>query len=167
MSYLTLPLQTAHKKKDFDCGKPSLNHYLHEQAKQDVKRMLAACFILADNQQNVKGYYTLSNASIPRNLLHVNVKSKMPPSYADLPATLMGRLAVDPARAGGQGLGKLLIVDALIRSCEISNTIGSMAVIVDPLDKEAEEFYLKFGFIKLPDSVKMFLAMGTIATLFQ
>jgi predicted GNAT family N-acyltransferase len=165
MSYLTAPLQTAHKKKDFDCGKPSLNHYLHEQAKQDVKRMLAACFILADIQHNVKGYYTLSSASIPRNLIPDNLKSKMPASYSDLPATLMGRLAVD-LKYKGQGLGKLLLVDALKRSHETSNTIGSMAVIVDPLNKEAEEFYLKYGFIKLPDSGKMFLAMGTVATLF-
>ncbi len=166
MSYLTIPLQTAHKKKDFDCGKPSLNHYLHTQAKQDVKRMLAACFILSDVQNNVKGYYTLSNASIPRDLMPENLKSKMPPSYADLPATLMGRLAVD-LKYKGRGLGKLLLVDALRRSHETSNTIGSMAVVVDPLDKEAENFYFKYGFIKLPDSGKMFLPMGTIAMLFS
>ncbi|HEV3224710.1 MAG TPA: GNAT family N-acetyltransferase [Puia sp.] len=165
MSYLTVPLQAAHKKKDFDCGKPSLNHYLHVQAKRDVKRMLAACFILEGDQYNVHGYYTLSNASIPRNWLPENIKTKMPPSYADLPATLMGRLAVDLKNAG-QGLGKLLLVDALKRSYETSGTIGSMAVIVYPLDEEAEKFYLRFGFIKLPDSGKMFLAMGTIARLF-
>ena len=165
MSYLTVPLQTRHKKKDFDCGKPSLNRYLHEQAKQDVKRMLAACFILANDQYHVQGYYTLSNASIPRELLPEDVKSKMPPSYKDLPATLMGRLAID-LNYKGQGVGKLLLVDALRRSRATSYTIGSIAVIVDPLDEEAENFYFKYGFIKLPDSGKMFLAMGTIATLF-
>jgi predicted GNAT family N-acyltransferase len=165
MSYLTNPLQTFHRKKDFDCGKPSLNHYLHIQAKQDIKRKLAACFILADDMNYVKGYYTLSNASIPRNLLPEEIKTKMPPSYNHLPATLMGRLAID-SKYAGQGLGKLLLIDALKRSHETSNTIGSMAVIVDPLDEEAENFYFKYGFIKLPDSGKMFLAMGTIATLF-
>ncbi len=165
MSYLTNPLETAHKKKDFDCGKPSLNYYLHIQARQDIKRKLAACFILADDINNVKSYYTLSNASIPKNLLPEEIKTKMPPSYNHLPATLMGRLAVD-IKYKGQVWGKLLLIDALKRSHEISNTIGSMAVIVDPMDEEAENFYLKYGFIKLPDSGKMFLAMGTIATLF-
>ena len=77
----------------------------------------------------------------------------------------MGRLAVD-SKYKGQGLDKLLLIDALKRSYEISHTIDSMAVIVDPLDEEAENFYFKYGFIKLPDSVKMVLAMGTIATLF-
>lgn len=165
MSYLTVPLQTAHKKKDFDCDKPPLNQYLHTQAKQDVKRMLSVCFILADDQNNIQGYYTLSNASIARELLPEDIKIKLPPSYLDLPVTLMGRLAVD-IKYKGQGLGKQLLVDALKRSYETSNTIGSMAVVVDPLDENAEQFYFKYGFIKLPDSGKMFLAMGTIASLF-
>jgi hypothetical protein len=34
------------------------------------------------------------------------------------------------------------------------------------LDNDAEEFYLKYGFIKIPDSGKMFLAMQTIEKLF-
>ena len=166
MNYLTVSLQTSHNKKDFDCGNLPLNQYLHTQAKQDVKRKLSACFILADDQNKVQGYYTLSSASIARDLLPENIKTKLPPSYADLPATLMGRLAVD-VKYKGQGLGKQLLVDAMKRSYETSNTIGSMAVVVDPLDEEAEQFYVKYGFIKLPDSGKMFLAMGTIASLFQ
>ena len=165
MSYLTVPLQTAHNKKDFDCGKPPLNQYLYTQAKQDVKRKLSACFILADDQNSVRGYYTLSNASVSRELLPENIKTKLPASYADLPATLMGRLAVD-IKYKGQGLGKLLLIDVLKRSHETSNTIGSMAVVVDPLDEDAEKFYYKYGFIKLPDSGKMFLVMSTISSLF-
>ena len=165
MNYLTVSLQTAHKKKDFDCGKLPLNQYLHNQAKQDVKRKLSACFILADDHDNVQGYYTLSNASIARDWLPEDIKTKLPPSYADLPATLMGRLAVD-LKYKGLGLGKRLLIDAMKRSYETSKTIGSMALVVDPLDEDAEQFYTRYGFIKLPDSHKMFLAMGTIATLF-
>src|ERR1700733_9404706 len=149
MSYLTVPLQTFHRKKDFDCGKPLLTQYLHTQAKQDVKRKLSACFILADDQHNVQGYYTLSNTAVPRDILSDEIKSKLPSSYTDLPATLMGRLAVD-IKFKGQGFGKFLLIDALKRSFETSHTVGSMAVIVDPLDEEAEQFYHKYGFVKLP-----------------
>jgi len=60
-----------------------------------------------------------------------------------------------------------LLLDALKRSFEISATeIGSMAVVVDPLDEEAVRFYEKYGFISLPDSGKMFLPMTTISELF-
>ena len=53
------------------------------------------------------------------------------------------------------------------RIYEISESIGSFAVIVDPLDKDAEDFYEKYGFIKLPDSGKMFLPIKTLNILFK
>src|SRR5689334_16138828 len=137
MSYLTVLLNTVHKKADFSCGTPLLDNYLHTQAKQDVKRKLAACFILADDQNRIKGYYTLSSAAVPRAILPENVIKKLPPSYLDLPVTLMGRLAVDQAYRK-QGLGEMLLMDALKRSYEASvSSVGSMAVVVDPIDQGA------------------------------
>ena len=41
-----------------------------------------------------------------------------------------------------------------------------MAVIVDPIDDDAVKFYKKYGFILLPDSGKMFIAMDTVSRLF-
>jgi hypothetical protein len=78
----------------------------------------------------------------------------------------MGRLAVEN-RFKGQGVGKLILIDALKRSWEIAKTIGSYAVVVDPIDQDAENFYFKYGFIKLPDSGKMFISMKTIDQLFK
>ncbi len=166
MSYLTVPLNASHKKKNFTCGKKLLDDYLHAQAKQDVKRRLSACFTLADEEDNVQGYYTLSSASIERKLLPEEVIKKMPPSYENLPATLLGRLAIDTTCVG-QGLGKLLLMDALKRSLNTSSSsVGSMAVIVDPIDQDAVKFYKKYGFILLPDSGKMFISMETLSGLF-
>jgi GNAT superfamily N-acetyltransferase len=67
----------------------------------------------------------------------------------------------------GKGIGKILLIDALKRSYEISQKVGSFAVVVDPIDKEAEDFYTKFDFIKLPDSQKMFIAIKTLEILFD
>src|SRR4051794_29986736 len=105
MSYLTSALDSSHDKKSFACGKDLLDSYLHRQAKQDVKRKLSACFVLVEEEgKKVKGYYTLSSASIQRSMLPEEVIKKLPPSYTDLPATLLGRLAVDN-HYKGQGLG--------------------------------------------------------------
>ncbi len=90
----------------------------------------------------------------------------MRPAYQDLPATLPVRLAIGMS-SKVKGLGTDLLIDAPKRSYETSETIGSIAVIVDPLDEDAEKFYLKNGFIKPPDSGKMFLPMTTISTLFS
>ena len=167
MSQLTEPLNALHKKSDFSCGNEMLDTYIQKQASQDVKRKLTACFVIKEKDSNqIKGYYTLSNNSI--SLLHVpeHLQRKLPRNYESIPAILMGRFAVDN-KFKGQGIGKLILLDALKRSWEIAKTIGSFAVIVDPIDQDAEHFYLKYGFIKLPDSGKMFISMKTIDYLFK
>ena len=134
------------------------------QAKLDVNRKLAACFMLVDADNNVQGYYTLSSSSIPREELPDNVKAKLPPAYHNLPVTLLGRLAVDNT-CKGQGLGAALLFDALKRSYSIISEIGSMAVVVDPIDEAAIKFYEKHGFARLPASGKMVISMDTISEL--
>ncbi len=166
MTYITSPLSSYHKKKKFSCGKDILDKYLHKQANQDIKRKISICFVLSDEDNNIKGYYTLSNDSIPQEQLPEKIKKKMPKSYVNLPTTLLGRLAVD-VNYRRQGIGELLLLDALKRSFDISSeSIGSMAVVVDPLDDEAISFYGRYGFILLPDSGKMFIPMKTIKELF-
>lgn len=167
MNELTESLNSKHQKKEFLCGKRMLDDYLQKQANQDIKRKLSVCFVLNDKETNLlKGYYTLANNSIPQNFIPPKFQKKLPKSYTSIPTTLLGRLAID-SRFQGKGIGKLLLIDALRRSYEISKSIGSFAVIVDPLDKDAEQFYAKYGFINLPDSGKMFLPMNTIKTLFE
>lgn len=113
------------------------------------------------------GYYTLSNDNISQEILPDEITKAMPKSYANLPTTLIGRLAVDE-NFKGQRFGELLLLDTLKRCYHVSTgSIGSMAVVVDPLDKDAERFYNKYGFIELPDSGRMFLPMKTIKELFD
>jgi len=167
MILLTEYLTVLHNKKEFSSGKILLDNYLKRQASQDIKRKSSACFVLPDTKLNlIKGYYTLSNNIIPSELIPDNFKIRLPGSYSSIPATLLGRLAVD-YRYQERGIGKLLLIDALKRSFIISKSIGSFAVVVDPLDEEAEGFYYKYGFIKLPDSGKMFLLMKVINQLFE
>lgn len=166
MSFLTELLNATHNKKAFACGKSMLDNYLHKQAGQDVKRKLAVCFVANDVSANlIKGYYTLSNNSISLDLVPDNLRNKLPSAYSAIPTTLLGRLAVDD-RYKGFGLGKLLLIDALKRSYGVSLEIGSLAVIVEPLDQEAQRFYEKYGFVLLPDSGRMFLPINQIKQLF-
>jgi GNAT superfamily N-acetyltransferase len=164
--FITQVLASKHKKSDFDCGKEMLNGYIRKQASQDIRRRLSACFVLTDKYEVVKGYYTLSSSSIPRNQLAAEFIKKLPASYTHLPVTLLGRLALDKG-AIGKGMGALLLADALKRAFIASEqSVASMAVVVDPIDQEAINFYLKYGFLLLPDSQKMFLPMNTVAKLF-
>ncbi|WP_370087800.1 GNAT family N-acetyltransferase [Ekhidna sp.] len=165
MNYLTTPLSKSHKKSEFSCGNQLLDSYLHKQAGQDVKRKLSACFILSDESNIVKGYYTLSSSSIERTELPEEIIKILPPSYENLPVTLLGRLARN-VNNRGEGIGETLLLDALKRSYDTTSTVASMAVVVDPIDQAAVEFYGKYGFVHLPSSGKMFITMKTVSKLF-
>lgn len=160
-------LDKSHDSNDFDCGKELLNNYLKYQASQDVKRKLSACFVFIEKEtKHILGYYTLSTSSIPLNCFSEQIQKKLPKSYQYIPTTLLGRLAIDK-RYHGEGLGKVLLIDALKRSYLTSKEIGSFGVVVDPIDEEANRFYKKFDFIELPDSRKMFIATKTLNELFE
>lgn len=138
-----------------------LDNYIRRQAKQEVNRDLSACFVLIDENDIVKGYYTLSANSIKREEFSDDLVKKLPPSYSELPTILLGRLAIDES-IKGNGYGEKILLDALNRSLTISESMGSIAVVVDPIDEKAQNFYSQCGFILLPTSGKMFLPMKTI-----
>lgn len=168
MELQTVGLQKSHYRDDFDCGQEVLDEYLKKQANQDIKKKLAVCFVLTENEDSkdrVKGYYTLSNTGIPRELIPDKFQKKFPKSYNTIPATLLGRLARDRS-CRGKGMGEKLLIDALFRSFLASEQLGSFAVVVDPIDEMAIAFYESYGFKLLPDSGKMFLPMATIKQLF-
>jgi GNAT superfamily N-acetyltransferase len=166
MEFVIEPLEKAHDRKAFDCGSDMLNAYLKNQSSQDVRRNLAVCFVMANQVKEVKAFYTLSTSSVRRDDLSELMQKKLPPAYFNIPVTLLGRLAVDSSLKG-RGYGELLLLDALKRAYQVSqSSIGSHAIIVDPIDDSAVSFYHRYGFQLLPDSGKMLLPMKTVASLF-
>lgn len=94
------------------------------------------------------------------------IQKKLPKTYTTIPSTLLRRLAIDKTQKG-RGIGKLMLIDALKRSYEISKAMASFAIVVDPIDQDAVNFYLKYDFIQLADSKKMFIATKTLKELFE
>ncbi len=154
----TVALNSSHKRNSFVCEEPSLENYLKKQAGQDIKRQVAACFILEGDGGVIKGYYTLSSEGIPKALIPDDLQKKLP--YRTLPVTLLGRLARH-SDYKGQGIGELLLADALKRAYQVTSAIGSCAVVTDPINEKARKFYEGFGFVSL-ESGRMFIAMDTI-----
>jgi ribosomal protein S18 acetylase RimI-like enzyme len=78
---------------------------------------------------------------------------------------LLGRLAVDN-RVQGQGYGRFLLADALLRA--VRSEIASFAVIVDAKDDAARRFYERESFLPFPDQpMKLFRPMADIEKLFK
>jgi GNAT superfamily N-acetyltransferase len=126
---------------------------------------VAAAFVLIDDKTSViAGFYTLSAISIELQDLPEAISKKLP-RYRLVPATLLGRLALDQ-QFHGKGLGEFLLLDALKRSLDHSGQVGSTAVIVDSKESEALGFYLKYGFMQFRDEpLRLFLPMKTIEKL--
>lgn len=140
-----VPLSDRHDRSQFDCGEPSLNLYLQGYAGQHDRRGFGRTYVAVSVASVlIRGYYTISSGSIgfetvPQNLPHHPV-----------PIVLVGRLAVD-RRSQGQGVGELLLVDALRRAHRVADELGIYAVVVEALSDQAGSFYVRFGFRALTD----------------
>ncbi|MDZ4875940.1 MAG: hypothetical protein CLLPBCKN_005360 [Chroococcidiopsis cubana SAG 39.79] len=165
--YLIEPLGSEHNRAVFCCGVEKLDRYLQKQAGQDARNYVAIPYVLFDKTSNVViGYYTLSGTSIIAGELPAQIVKKLPRSPS-LPATLLGRLAVDE-NYRGKGLGEELLMDALYRSQSHANSVASMAVVVDAKDEKARSFYEHYDFIPFPDRPnRLFLPMTTIVKMFN
>lgn len=167
-AWVVEPLRNDHDRANFSCGHASLDRYLKERAGQDFRRGCAAPFVLAPEHGSVSilGYYTLSSYGIDVGDLPANVAKKLP-RYPLIPATLLGRLAVD-RRHQGQGIGEFLLLDALHRALRQSTEVAAAAVVVDAIDAPAGKFYQNFGIVSFPSIAgRLFLPMKTVAGLFR
>ena len=162
--YWVEPLKD-HDRTTFVCGIYELDRYFHHQASQDMRRHVAAPFVLVDESKTVVGYYTLSAYGIRPEELPPQVAKKLP-HYPLIPATLLGRLAIHRDHQGKQ-LGRFLLMDALYRSWANAAEIASIGVVAEAYDDSASQFYSRHQFISLIDHPnKLFIAMATIKSAF-
>jgi GNAT superfamily N-acetyltransferase len=154
----------SHDRASFDCGKPTLDHWLQQLAGQFERRDLARCYVaVRPNEARVLGYYAISNHQVSYETLPSEHSKGLP--TIDVPVILLGRLAVDRS-VQGHGLGTYLLIDALRKAAYISQHIGVRAVEVHAIDEDARRFYLKYGFVSLRDDRHhLFLPMQVIRQL--
>ena len=164
--YRVETLGKQHERSGFSCGSPPLDRYLKTQAGQDARKRVAAPFVLCEGEaQAVLGYYTLSAISVDIGDWPEDVANKLP-RYPVVPATLMGRLAIQQ-RLQGQGAGDYLLMNALYRSLQASRQVAAVAVIVDVKDERAAAFYRHYEFTRFRHRLdRLYLPMGIIEKLF-
>jgi len=145
------PLSPDHDRLQFSSGSDALDRYFREQASQDIKRRVATCFVAVSTvNQDVAAYYTLTATSIALSALSPEIARKLP-RHPVVPAVLLGRLAV-ARHYQGQGLGGILLADALKRTSRAE--FGVFAMVVDAKDEPAQRFYEHYGFTLLSDEAR-------------
>jgi GNAT superfamily N-acetyltransferase len=157
--------RSRHERGDFCCGNPPMDEYLRTLVSQYEKRKIGTTYVAVQpDQDRVLGYYTLSSGSVPFVHLPPKIAKKLP--RHPVPVVLLARLAVDQS-VQGHGMGSDLLLDALHRIEELSESLGIFAAEVEAIDQKAKSFYLKFGFQPLLDAeTHLFLPVTTIEKVF-
>lgn len=151
-----------HNRRNFDCGEPSLNKFLQEQAQQAAKRFGSKTVVLVDDDANadpaiILGYHTTLISHVETAAIPEGKFGKEP-----VPMLLLARIAID-RRFQGKGFGSFLLMDVLKKAKAIADATALFGVFLDALDDNVEKFYLKFGFKALTDKPRhLYMPIGTI-----
>ena len=150
MTFASAPYNpTEHDTSSFGCGEPTLDKWLAADAETETKRGSARVWVWLDEAGRVVAYYSLSASKVKWDDIPKALGRGGP---VEIPAVLLGRLALDQSMRG-QNLGEILLADALGRVLDATRTVGARFVAVDALHETAAAFYERFGFRRVPDSL--------------
>jgi ribosomal protein S18 acetylase RimI-like enzyme len=141
------PLGRQHDRAGFSCGQPDLDEWFRQRAGQDQRRNVARVFVAVD-AEGVVGFYSLSAFTLALDDLPEPIARRLP-RYDAIPAARIGRLA-RAERTRGQGIGRLLLADAIRRILSVHQSVAVFAIVVDAKDQHAALFYRRFGFTPFP-----------------
>jgi len=138
-----------HDLAAFTCGEESLDLWLREQALPATRRGTARTWVWTDADGVVVGYYALAAHKVSRADVPSRIGRGGP---TEIPAILLARLAL-AAHLRGQGLGAVLVADALSRAVAATRTVAARVVVVDALAEPVGRFYETLGFRRVPGSL--------------
>jgi GNAT superfamily N-acetyltransferase len=140
-------LKSLHVTDRFDCGREPLNVFLKKYALQNQSSLATRTFVITLRDGRVAGYYSLAAGSVEHAAAPMRVIKGL--AKHPVPVILLARLAVDK-EFQGEGLGKALLKDAILRSIRITEEIAARAILVHAKDDSTLAWYKKFGFEESP-----------------
>jgi GNAT superfamily N-acetyltransferase len=138
-------LRPDHDLSEFECGEPSLDHWLRQRALQNEGSGASRTYVVCAGQQ-VVGYYALAVGAVAHAEAPGRVRRNMPDP---VPVMIIGRLAVhkDFQR---RKIGPGLLRDAVLRTLQAADIAGVRAILVHAISEQARRFYEDCGFIASP-----------------
>lgn len=154
-------LSKIHNRTEFDCGNTELNYYLHKIARQHITKGISKTFVLINtaNPTKIIAYMSLVVCEIYATNIPHHWKDKFPKK---IPAAKLARLAV-LEKEQRKGYGELLVIDAMKKTLNVSNSIGVAGLFVDAKHETAKVYYNQFGFLSLPNQLdNLFLPLSSL-----
>jgi GNAT superfamily N-acetyltransferase len=140
-------LRRAHPRRNFSSGERGVDDWLTTKALQHQDKRLSVTKVSLDEAATIAGYYTLATGQVDFGELPIDLLKHLPRRL--LPVATLAWLGVDRDRQG-QGLGRLLLAQALRDCYEAGKTFAFIAVILDCINDTAKAFYQKWDFRELP-----------------
>jgi GNAT superfamily N-acetyltransferase len=140
-------LNADHDVSAFESGNEDLDSWLQRHALAAQQMDSARTFLLTLNAR-VVGYFSLTMGSVLRADAPVKLVRGLP-AYP-IGMVLVARLAVD-RREQGEGLGSLLLAEALRKAVDAGEAAAARLVVVDAIDDAAVRFYERQGFVAAPE----------------
>ena len=141
------PLAAQHRLEGFDCGKPALNDWLLRHARQAQGSGSAKTFVVADEDDRVAGYFSLTVGQVDTLQAPERIRKGM--GQYPVPVVILARLAVSREHQG-RGIGVGMLQDAIRRTLVVAEQAGVRALLTHPIDEDATRFSTRFGFIASP-----------------
>jgi GNAT superfamily N-acetyltransferase len=140
-------LRRDHSRRAFQSGEAHVDDWLKTKALQHQDKHLSVTKVLLDSTGATAGYYTLATGQVDFGELPAEIAKGLP--RRALPVAVLAWLGVQADRQG-QGLGRILLAQALRDCYEAGKTFAFIAVILDCINDAAKAFYRTFDFQELP-----------------
>lgn len=158
-------LDRRHPRKQFNSGESAVDDWLAAKALQNQDKHLSVTKVLLDAAGTIAGYFTLATAQVDFADLPADARKRLPKRA--LPVAILAWLGVSGDRQG-QGLGRLLLAQALRDCHEAGKTFAFVAVILDCLNDQAKTFYQQFDFEELSGHpYRLFLSAKRLAGMME
>jgi GNAT superfamily N-acetyltransferase len=140
-------LQREDPRRKFRSDQEQVDDWLASKALQHQEKHLSVTKVLLDDSGAIAGYYTLATSQVDFSDLPAEFIRRLP--RRQLPVALLAWLGVQAERQG-QGLGRLLLAQALRDCHDAGQTFAFVAVILDCINDTAKAFYQHYDFQELP-----------------
>jgi hypothetical protein len=157
------PILRRHDRKSFDCGDPSLNHFLQRYARQSHESGAAKTFLAIDSadRKTILGFYSVA----PGALAHADTPEAVRRGLArhDVPGFRLARIATS-LRFQGHGLVGQLLASVARRCLRAAAEVGGVVLIIDAKNDRAAGWYTSYGAVPLSNApLTLVMSLATFA----
>jgi GNAT superfamily N-acetyltransferase len=149
----------------FHSGNDEIDEWLTGHALESQSRNICRTSLLLSDADEIIGFYSLCSGGVRRADGHEVIEVC---EDHDLTMVMLERLAVAEDHHS-EGLGRELLIDALVRSLHEARESGAAFICADPIGEAGFAFYEHYGFAEVPGDPdhRMYLPIADVAHLLK